>query len=66
MGLLGKTNVKSHATAGEKKALPLAHRHEGRMRATGTEPGQKMFPNTSKGKTRQDLGNFHTQVIRSS
>ena len=62
--LYSKTNVKSHATAGERKAMPLAHRHEGKMKASGSEPSNFKFPNTSVGKTMQDYGNFYTQAIR--
>ena len=62
--LHSKINIKNHATAGEKKAMPLAHKHSGHMKSANI-PGNYRFHPESAGKTRQDLGNFTTQVIRS-
>ena len=63
MMLHSKINVKNHVTAGEKKAMPLNHKHSGHMK-TANIPGNYRFHPETSGKTQQDYGNSKTQVVR--
>ena len=61
--LWSKQNVKNSATAGEKKAMPLAHKHDGHMSAKNTNiPGNHRFHPETAGKTAQDYGNVRAVV----
>lgn len=67
MELLGKTNVRNSATAGERKASRgLADNFYGHMRSDGNVRTSTGIKNSTMiGKTEQDYGNCKTQVIRS-
>ena len=64
--LHSKINIKSSATHGEGKGLSLHAKHDAHISAKNTKiPGNHRFHPQSAGKTMQDYGNVHTQVIRS-